>query len=342
MYDLDYTVGRETEIAALVYVCMYVDWHGYYCCFASLSSIYLARTPVSPPPPRRLMEPQRLQQPLPPSPSQPQTPCHPPPWIPAVYGKRVYLLANGLTLAEMARHGWGGATLETPLFDWYQSNATKLRSGRFWFSHATDLMRFALIYRHGGQYLDSDVLVMRPISPDKINKLVRSKADSRYFECAVVYFTARHPFLYDVLMHITQVYNAVDWITAGPKPLTTIFNRLERQKVNYLPGQVHPGAWLGLRLKQAKQVFWKTGRVRLEDYRGCEVVHLWGSVARGYLKARGRSSNSSNTTGGGKSDTNNLSFTYFIAPDKVRLVQQRLDTLRNVPYCRVQHQQQEP
>jgi hypothetical protein len=161
-------------------------------------------------------------------------------------------------------------------------------------------------------------LALHACSPDKINKLVRSKADSRFFECAVVYFTARHPYLHDVLVHITAVYNADDWVTAGPKPLTTIYYRLDRRNATYLPGQVHPGAWLGLRWKQAKKVFWPTGRVRMGDYVGCEVVHLWGSVARGYMKA----------------NTVNNNFTYLNGPEKARLVAERLDALRNVPYCR--------
>ncbi|GIL52631.1 hypothetical protein Vafri_8436 [Volvox africanus] len=248
-----------------------------------------------------------------------------------VYGKRVYLLANYLTKDDMERNGWSAATLvhydpsdvvkDTPLYDWFQANAVRLSTGRFWFSHLTDMMRFALVYRHGGLYLDSDVLVIRPISPDKINKVVRSKADSSYFECAVVYFTAHHPYLYDVLVYITQTCNPNDWVSAGPKPLTDVYNELARRHVNYLPHQIDPGAWLGLRLKQAKKVFWPTGRVRVSDYRGCEVVHMWGSLARGYFRANTASNN----------------FTYMTGPEKEQKVRQRLNVVRNVPYCDVNH-----
>ncbi|PNH10364.1 Alpha-1,4-N-acetylglucosaminyltransferase [Tetrabaena socialis] len=239
----------------------------------------------------------------------------------ATYGKRVYLFANLLQESDLEVHNWSGAInlvhykpedvmQSTPLAKWYPEHLEELQKGRFFFSHITDLMRFSLVYRHGGLYLDSDVLVIRPISASKINKLTRSREDSRFFECAVVFFSPHHPYLNEVLTHITEHYDVNEWVTAGPKALTVVYGLTQNR-----PQQIPPGAWLGLRWRHAKLVFWPTGAVRAEDFEGCEVIHMWGSVPRGYIKQEAKVDLTGKTA--------------------ELLVQERIRTLRNVPACRV-------
>lgn len=40
---------------------------------------------------------------------------------------------------------------------------TSVAHGRFFFSHATDVLRVYLLYKFGGIYLDTDVVVLNPL-----------------------------------------------------------------------------------------------------------------------------------------------------------------------------------
>ncbi|KAG2441808.1 hypothetical protein HXX76_003418 [Chlamydomonas incerta] len=237
----------------------------------------------------------------------------------------VYLLANHLTEEKMEELGWKrrGVYLtrysvedvlqDTPVGSWYVAKRAELEAGKFWFSHVTDLMRFALVYKHGGIYMDTDVLVMRPISPSHVNKLVRALSDSNWFECAVMFFHAGHPYLFEVLKQIPRHYRAVDWISAGPKALTIVYDHGPVHSMEQLPGRINPGVYLGIRLTKAKR-FWKEGHIRTKDFIGCEVIHLWGSTARGYVIKK--------------------STTYITGQEQEERLKQRVDVLRQISWCK--------
>lgn len=214
----------------------------------------------------------------------------------AAYGgrqhHRVYLLANHLTEQDLDERGWRQVQLvrytveevldDTPLHSWFVRRNARLVQGKYWFSHSTDLMRFALLYKHGGLYLDTDVLVMRQISLSHVNKLVRSMNDSKLFECAIMLFEAGNPYLFEVMKTVPEHYKLLDYTSAGPRALTKAYEALPRRSAKQPPEQLAPGVYLGIRLLKAKD-FWSTGRVDEEDFVGCEAVHLWGSIARGYV-----------------------------------------------------------
>lgn len=45
------------------------------------------------------------------------------------------------------------------------ARASEWRAGQYYFSHLTDLLRFALLYRYGGFYSDFDAIYMRSLMP---------------------------------------------------------------------------------------------------------------------------------------------------------------------------------
>lgn len=49
----------------------------------------------------------------------------------------------------------------TPLLAWSEGAA---KDGQYFFSHLTDGARYALLWKHGGIYVDMDVLVTRPMT----------------------------------------------------------------------------------------------------------------------------------------------------------------------------------
>lgn len=48
----------------------------------------------------------------------------------------------------------------TPAEDWYKG-IEKWRTGPYFFSHITELIRLATLWKYGGVYLDTDVIVMK-------------------------------------------------------------------------------------------------------------------------------------------------------------------------------------
>ncbi|PNW71564.1 hypothetical protein CHLRE_16g659550v5 [Chlamydomonas reinhardtii] len=242
----------------------------------------------------------------------------------------LHLFANKLEDGDLEARGWAGPggtglTLvhydvhdvleDTPLGSWFKDKEEKLRSGKYYFSHVTDMMRFALVYKHGGLYLDADVIMMRPISLSHLNAVVRPP--HTMIECAVVYFEAGHPFIWQVLTHIKNHYAINDWTTAGPRALTVVYEEYKfhgpNRDVYDLPLRLAPGTYYGLSLGRAKS-FWDSGEVVPEDFAGCEAVHVWGSIARGYLSHSGRKD-------------------YYLDEAHRQRVRQRVAALRAVPGC---------
>ena len=54
-------------------------------------------------------------------------------------------------------------------------------------------------------------------------------------------------YLFEVLKQIPRHYRAVDWISAGPKALTIVYEHAPMHAMEHLPGQVDPGVYLGIR-----------------------------------------------------------------------------------------------
>lgn len=44
---------------------------------------------------------------------------------------------------------------DTPLFRYFTRHHDMIRNGQYYFSHLSDFMRLALLYKHGGLYFDA-------------------------------------------------------------------------------------------------------------------------------------------------------------------------------------------
>ena len=108
----------------------------------------------------------------------------------------------------------------TPLEAWISANLEWVSSGRFWYSHATDLFRSAVLWRFGGWYLDYDVLVLRPLVHLRNCVAWQGAQGSSLVNNAISHFTKGHAFLQHVMEHIRANYNSSDWNSAGPGAVT--------------------------------------------------------------------------------------------------------------------------
>ena len=72
----------------------------------------------------------------------------------------------------------------TPAEHWW-SNINKWKHGPFFFSHITEILRLATLWHYGGVYLDTDVIIMKPLKPDLHNCLGTELA-GKYGEAKVL------------------------------------------------------------------------------------------------------------------------------------------------------------
>lgn len=115
---------------------------------------------------------------------------------------------------------------------------------RHWYSHLTDVLRYALLYKHGGLYLDTDVLTLKPLPNDLVDDAGRVTTpfvgyeDKRQLNGAVLGAPARHAFMRDLLVASANVYRTADprsisWIAIGPKLISE--TAAQRDDVRRLP-----------------------------------------------------------------------------------------------------------
>jgi len=43
------------------------------------------------------------------------------------------------------------------------------KRGQFWYSHRTDLLRYLILFKWGGVYMDTDVIIVRPVDSLRTN-----------------------------------------------------------------------------------------------------------------------------------------------------------------------------
>jgi mannosyltransferase OCH1-like enzyme len=51
----------------------------------------------------------------------------------------------------------------TGFYKWYTSQKSVIRSGKHFIEHISDALRLAIVFKHGGLYLDLDVINLKPL-----------------------------------------------------------------------------------------------------------------------------------------------------------------------------------
>jgi hypothetical protein len=127
---------------------------------------------------------------------------------------------------------WVRYFIGTPLEEFTRQNQVLLQDGPYFYSHLTDLFRLAVLWKHGGWFVDGDVAWIRPITTTRTtsstttsttksssSKIVVSMFrnavadEGRVINNAVSTFDNRHPFLLDVMDHVTHHYNVTLYTT---------------------------------------------------------------------------------------------------------------------------------
>jgi hypothetical protein len=97
--------------------------------------------------------------------------------------------------------------------------------GRFWYSHETDFVRLFLMYVYGGIYMDTDVVLVRPlVATDKgglaVDSAIAKDHEAGKYNCALLKFLQpRNTFIAHSLNEYFKTYNGGNWDYNGPQLL---------------------------------------------------------------------------------------------------------------------------
>ncbi|KAK1420083.1 hypothetical protein QVD17_21402 [Tagetes erecta] len=156
----------------------------------------------------------------------------------------------------------------------------------------SNLIRLCLLYKFGGVYLDTDVLVLKSFSKLK-NSIgaqtldLESKKWSR-LNNAVMVFDKMHPLVYKFIEEYALTFNGNKWGHNGPYLVSRVISRLEgRPGYNFTvlpPMAFYPVNWNRVRnlfrgAKNETDVKWLRGKlrqIRSQSY----GVHLWNKQSR--------------------------------------------------------------
>ena len=111
----------------------------------------------------------------------------------------------------------------TPLEGWIANSLEWISKHGNWYSHSTDLFRSAALWRFGGWYLDTDVIVVKPLSGLR-NCVAEQGGEDHAINNAISHFERGHAGLEAVMAHIRDNYNPEDWVSAGPGAITQVLS----------------------------------------------------------------------------------------------------------------------
>mmetsp|Transcript_38560 Transcript_38560/g.46633 ORF Transcript_38560/g.46633 Transcript_38560/m.46633 type:complete len:354 (+) Transcript_38560:415-1476(+) len=118
----------------------------------------------------------------------------------------------------------------TPAEKWYEGIET-WRQGQYFFSHITEIIRLATLYKYGGVYLDTDVIVMQDLT-DLHNvvgtELAGSMGESKVLNGAVLMFDQGSRFIYEAMVEFNTTYRIDSWGWNGPELVTRVAGRFPR------------------------------------------------------------------------------------------------------------------
>ncbi|XP_058083356.1 uncharacterized protein LOC131231241 [Magnolia sinica] len=156
----------------------------------------------------------------------------------------------------------------------------------------SNLLRLAVLYKFGGIYIDTDIIVMKSFSSLR-NVIGAQTIDvetgnwSR-LNNAVMVFDKKHPLLYKFIKEFTLTFDGNKWGHNGPYLVSRVVSRLERKPgfdfTVLRPTAFYPVVWSRIRSLfhgprdkgHSKWAKGKLAQIRKESF----AIHLWNRQSR--------------------------------------------------------------
>ena len=126
---------------------------------------------------------------------------------------------------------------DTPLSNWWQGH-TELHgsltpsSSDHRYSHLTDIVRLAALWKAGGVYLDFDMLVLRSLSVFRNSLASQKDSEDRRItdssdpiNLAIAVFQRGHGFLQELMQGLPAAYDPTCWSCVGPRLVSQTVDR---------------------------------------------------------------------------------------------------------------------
>ena len=114
---------------------------------------------------------------------------------------------------------------DTPAASFVGDKLKSATGGKYWYAHESDLIRLLVLYKWGGVYIDTDVILVHSFDNLKLNKLVWHDLGGTGLNNGVMMFEKDHTFLRDCLKEFALTYRSDDWSYNGPRLLTRILGK---------------------------------------------------------------------------------------------------------------------
>ncbi|XP_065296159.1 lactosylceramide 4-alpha-galactosyltransferase-like [Dermacentor albipictus] len=141
--------------------------------------------------------------------------------------------------------------------------------------HLSDFLRCVVLWKRGGVYLDTDVIVMKSLKG--IRNSVVYEYKNRTVGNSVLFFDKNHPVLKALIDKCSREYNPGVWASCGPLlmsrlPSDAVFSR----RVNFL----HPSTFFGVGFPSWRTLFdpSKVSAV-FRAINGSRGVHIWNKFS---------------------------------------------------------------
>ena len=109
-----------------------------------------------------------------------------------------------------------------------QARFEKWETGPYWYSHVSDMLRLLILFRYGGVYLDTDVVITRSFH-DLEDSL--GYQDEKELNGAVMIFRKpRNRYLKWCIEEFNRAYDSTVWDLNGPKLLSRVYRRFVKTK----------------------------------------------------------------------------------------------------------------
>ncbi|KAM8953221.1 alpha-1,4-N-acetylglucosaminyltransferase-like [Pelodytes ibericus] len=171
---------------------------------------------------------------------------------------------------------------DTPLLSWYQM--INLKKEPYWLNNFSNGCRLALIWNHGGVYMDTDVISIQPI-PD-INFV--GAQSSQMFNNAVFGLSPHHNFTWNCMANFVKNYKGKVWGNQGPRLFTRVLKKscdlpTFKTRKDFVCGDIsllHPQRYYPISWVAWKKYYqvWNTFPTFNESY----GLHLWNKMNRGH------------------------------------------------------------
>ena len=132
----------------------------------------------------------------------------------------LFEIANGLVESDL---------IEDRDF-FFENKLTKAKTGQHWYSHETDLIRLIVLYVHGGVYMDTDVLIVKPLY--ELTNVIAFQDEGREANGAFMVFDKGNNFIKACLKEYFREYDGtISWGHWGPLLLTRLFPKFPCDEV---------------------------------------------------------------------------------------------------------------